>query len=83
MQTFTTRTLGLFLIGILGGTVACSDAMGPDAADPPPSASTYNLDVTTRYIEVEGTCDKDIFGDQVAGEFQYRIEVREGEYFPI
>ncbi len=75
----TTRPLSrrllpaLFLLPLAG----CTDSpTGPDAQPEPVEPQvTYQVAIETRYIEIRGSCDTDIFGDEVPGEFQYRIVV--------
>lgn len=78
MINATKTTRNIAVLAVLAAQTACSDAMGPDGGPTPEPRVTYDLSVKTRYINVEGSCDEDIFGSQVPGEFQYRIEVREG-----
>lgn len=56
---------------------ACGSPTAPEpAAEPPAEPSyVYAVVVETRYIDIEGSCDTDIFGDAVSGEFQFRIVV--------
>lgn len=69
---------------------ACTDGLtgpeDPSESDPTPEPSfttVYDLDLTTRYIGVRGSCDDDdLFGNPTNGEFQYRYEIRgEGEAY--
>lgn len=65
-------------IALLGTATACSDAMGPEGSPPPPGprlATVYDLELETRYIRVQGSCDEDLLGNSTPGEFQYRIVV--------
>lgn len=78
MINTTNTTRSLAVLAILGSLTACSDTMGPEAGPAPEPRVTYDLTVETRYIDVEGSCDEDIFGAQTPGEFQYRLELREG-----
>ncbi len=56
---------------------ACGSPMAPEAPAEQPTEPTYvySAVVETRYIDIVGSCDTDIFGDAVAGEFQFRIVV--------
>lgn len=76
------RTLSALLL-ILTLT-ACGESLTgpgledtPDDPDPEPELTTvYDLNLTTRYIEVRGSCDAaDLFGNPTHGEFQYRYEI--------
>jgi hypothetical protein len=61
-------------LAILVAVTAC-DATGPTAPPEPQFATVYDLDVTTRYIKVMGSCDTNAFGTPSAGEFQYKYIV--------
>lgn len=73
------RLSSLLLATLLGacGSPTAPEVEGPDAAPPEPPEPTYAYAVTveTRYIDIVGSCDKDIFGDEVSGEFQFHISV--------
>lgn len=47
----------------------------PEPEPEPQYTTVYDLDLTTRYLEVVGSCDVDIRGPYANGEFQYRYEV--------
>lgn len=57
--------------------VACDGLTGPGAEEPEPQfSSVYDLNLTTRYIKVQGSCDpNDLFGNPTHGEFQYKYIV--------
>ncbi len=76
MTTLETLTRNLATLTLLA-TAACSDATGPeiDPIDEPQFAVVYDLDVTTRYIEILGSCDTNALGTASAGEFQYKVVV--------
>lgn len=46
-----------------------------EPAEPAPPSYVYAVDVETRYIDIRGSCDTDIFGDAVPGEFQFYIRL--------
>jgi len=75
--------LGLTLILAACGDNVAGPEMGTDPVEPEPQFTTvYDLDVTTRYIAIGGSCDVDIRGIYANGEFQYRYEVRgEGQRY--
>lgn len=54
---------------------ACADGPTGPEAEPEEPQYVYQVDIETRYIKIRGSCDTDIFGDEVPGEFQYRIVV--------
>jgi len=74
------RNLSILLLVLT--LTACGDSLtGPGMEDTPdepePELTTvYDLNLTTRYIEVRGSCDAaDVFGNPTHGEFQYRYEI--------
>lgn len=68
-NTLLTLTLAL----AAGG---CADSLTAPEADPTSEPVTvFDLDLTTRYVEVLGTCDENVFGDSTDGEFQYMYRV--------
>ena len=61
---------------------ACSESItgALDEEEPPPRPKPeltrlYDLNITTRYIKVKGSCDKDVLGNPANGEFQWKYEV--------
>ncbi len=82
MKARSTLLFKLLPLTILATVAGCSDATGPEAEPEPQFATVYDLNVETRYIEVIGSCDTDLFGNSNPGEFQYRIVVYgEGQEF--
>ena len=75
ISTRTGRRLSSALIATLLG--ACVSPTAPEAPVVEPEEPTYAYAVTveTRYIDIVGSCDEDIFGDEVSGEFQFYISV--------
>jgi hypothetical protein len=76
-MTATTSTTRRLLAASALLLAACADSPMAPEVQPEPEAPrvTYRVDVETRYIKIRGSCDTDVFGDEVAGEFQYRIVV--------
>ncbi|MEK9506563.1 hypothetical protein V3331_02585 [Gaopeijia maritima] len=73
------RVLTAALIALTAG--ACTSVTGLDP-DPEPEPEpepqpqiVWDVDLTTRYIKVLGTCDETIFGNSANGEFQYMYRV--------
>lgn len=74
------RTLApLALAASLAACSAPTAPTGPDAPGeetPPQTVTVYDVAVTSRYIDIVGSCDTNAFGTPSAGEFQYRVVVR-------
>lgn len=51
------------------------DAPAPASEQPATPTYAYSVEVETRYIDIIGSCDTDIFGDEVPGEFQFHIKL--------
>ena len=68
------RSLLCLSVALTAG--ACSDGMTAPEIEPEPAqpAVVYDLDLTTRYIKIVGTCDES-FGKSRDGEFQWRYRV--------
>lgn len=82
MTTLKTTMLNVLTVAILGSATACSSTTGPAGPPPPPPPpeprfkTVYDLDLETRYIRVQGSCDEDFLGNSTPGEFQYKIVVK-------
>ena len=61
---------------------ACGESLTGAEMEDESFNTVYDLNLTTRYIEVVGSCDVDIRGIYANGEFQYRYALRgEGQSF--
>ena len=66
----------LLTVALLLSAGACTDGITAPEVEPTPEPVTvFDLDLTTRYIEVLGTCDENVFGNSTDGEFQYKYTV--------
>lgn len=78
MRTPAALARTLAPLALAASLAACSTSTGPDEPEetPPQTATVYDVAVTSRYIDIVGSCDTNAFGTASAGEFQYRVVVR-------
>lgn len=74
------RFLSVLLLALT--LTACGESLtGPEPPSEPPTetptlTTVYDLNLTTRYIAVQGSCDKpNLLGNPTNGEFQYKYEI--------
>lgn len=76
------RLLNVFFLALTLVLTACGESLTGAEMDDESFNTVYDLNLTTRYIEVVGSCDVDIRGIYANGEFQYRYALRgEGQTF--
>jgi hypothetical protein len=75
MFTLKTRFRYAFPVLFFSIALAGCDSTATEPEITPELTKVYDLDLQTRYIEVRGSCDKDLLGNSSPGEFQYRIVV--------
>ena len=76
MPDSTRYPISLLTLALVLSASACTESLTAPEVDPTPAPVTvFDLDVTTRYIEVLGTCDENVLGNSTDGEFQYKYRV--------